>query len=74
MDSNSRFMLKAFKKYYRTDGPLVPDRFARREFGFMFFDKNFVQRHLSFSTPEELRRYMQGIVPAHSYYSTSYYR
>ncbi len=74
MDSNSRFMLKAFKKYYRTDGPILPDRFARREFGFMFFDKNFVQRHLSFTTPEELRRYMQGNVPAHSYYSTSYYR
>lgn len=74
MDSNSRFMLKAFKKYYRTDGPILPDRFARREFGFMFFDKNFVQRHLSFSTPDELRRYMQGNIPAHSYYSTSYYR
>lgn len=74
MDSNSRFMLKAFKKYYRTDDPIMPDRFARREFGFMFFDKNFVQRHLSFSTPDELRRYMQGNIPAHSYYSTSYYR
>ncbi len=74
MDQNSRFMLKAFKKYYRTDGPMVPDRFARREFGFMFFDKTFVQRHLSFSTPGELQRYMQGNVPAHSYYSTSYYR
>ena len=74
MDPNSRFMLKAFKKYYRTDGPIVPDRFARREFGFMFFDRNYVQRHLSFSSPEELRRYMQGNVPAHSYYSTSYYR
>jgi len=74
MDSNSRFMLKAFKKYYRTEGAVLPDRFARREFGFMFFDKNFVQRHLSFSSPEELHRYMQGNVPAHSYYSTSYYR
>ena len=74
MDPNSRFMLKAFKKYYRTDGPILPDRFARREFGFMFFDKNFVQRHLSFNSPDELRRYMQGNVPAHSYYSTSYYR
>ncbi len=74
MDPNSRFMLKAFKKYYRAEGPVVPDRFARREFGFMFFDKSFVQRHLAFDTPEELRRYMQGNVPAHSYYSTSYYR
>lgn len=74
MDQNSRFMLKVFKRYYRTSAPIVPDRFARREFGFMFFDRNYVQRHLSFSTPDELRRYMQGNVPAHSYFSTSYYR
>ncbi len=74
MDSNSRFMLKAFKRYYRSNSPIIPDRFARREFGFMFFDKNFVQRHLSFRSPEELHHYMQGNVPSHSYYSTSYYR
>ena len=74
MDQNSRFMLKAFKKYYKTSSPVMPDRFTRREFGFMFFDREYVQRHLSFSSPEELRRYMQGNVPAHSYYSTSYYR
>lgn len=74
MDQNSRFMLKMFKRYYKTSAPILPDRFTRKEFGFMFFDKNFVQRHLSFSSPEELRRYMQGNVPAHSYYSTSYYR
>lgn len=74
MDQNSRFMLKAFKRYYRGDGPIVPDRFARREFGFMFFDRNYVQRHLAFDTPEELRGYVRGNVPAHCYYSTSYYR
>lgn len=73
MDSNSRFMLKAFKKYYRKECPLMPERFTRKEFGFMFFDKNFVQRHLSFKNQKELWTYMIGNVPAHSYYSTSYY-
>jgi len=74
MDSNQRFMLKAFKKYYRANTPILPDRFTRREFGFMFFDRNFVQRHLGFANQNELRKYMIGNVPAHSYYSTSYYR
>ena len=74
MDSNSRFLLKAFRKYYRANTPILPDRFTRREFGFMFFDRSYVQRHMSFASPEELRRFMVGQVPSHSYYSTSYYR
>lgn len=74
MDSNSRFLLKAFRKYYRVHTPILPDRFTRREFGFMFFDRTYVQRHMSFGRPEELHRFMLGQVPSHSYYSTSYYR
>ena len=74
MDSNQRFLLKSFRKYYRANTPILPDRFTRREFGFMFFDKSFVQRHLGFANQDDLRRYMIGNVPAHSYYSTSYYR
>ncbi len=74
MDSNQRFLFKAFRRYYRTNHPIMPDRFTRREFGFMFFDKNYVQRHMGFGRPEELDRFMYGQVPSHSYYSTSYYR
>ena len=74
MDGNGRFLYKAFKRYYRTNVPALPDRFTRREFGFMFFDKSYVQRHLSFKSPEELGRFMAYQVPSHSYYSTSYYR
>lgn len=74
MDSNQRFLFKAFRKYYRVNTPIMPDRFTRREFGFMFFDKNYVQRHLSFTRPEDLHKFMLGQVPSHSYYSTSYYR
>ncbi len=74
MDSNQRFLLKAFRKYYRSNSPILPDRFTRREFGFMFFDRTYVQRHMGFARPEELNRFMIGQVPSHSYYSTSYYR
>lgn len=74
MDSNQRFLLKAFRKYYRENTPILPDRFTRREFGFMFFDRTYVQRHMGFTNQGDLHRFMLGQVPSHSYYSTSYYR
>ena len=74
MDSNQRFLLRTFRKYYRANTPFLPDRFTRREFGFMFFDKTFVQRHIGFHSSDELHRFMESQVPSHSYYSTAYYR
>jgi DNA primase small subunit len=74
MDANSRFLLKSFRKYYKENHPIMPDRFTKREFGFMFFDRQMVQRHMGFPTPEELNRFMIAQVPSHSYYSTAYYR
>lgn len=40
----------------------------------MFFDKTYMQRHISFKNPTDIQRFMIGKVPSHSYYSTSYYR
>jgi len=74
MDNNSRFLLKSFRKYYKENRPIMPDRFTKREFGFMFFDRQMVQRHMGFPTPEELTKFMISQVPSHSYYSTAYYR
>ena len=74
MDQNSRFLLKMFRRYYKESELPMPSRFGRREFGFMYFDRDFMQRHLSFSNPTELRRFMISQVPRHSYYSTAYYR
>lgn len=74
MDQNSRFLLKMFRRYYKESELPMPSRFGRREFGFMYFDRDFMQRHLSFSNPTELRRFMISQVPKHSYYSTAYYR
>jgi len=74
MDNNSRFLLRSFRKYYKENRPIMPDRFTKREFGFMFFDRQMVQRHMGFPTPEELSRFMVAQVPSHSYYSTAYYR
>lgn len=74
MDSNSRFLLKTFRKYYKENPIIMPSRFGRREFGFMYFDRDFMQRHLGFKNPTDLQRFMIAQVPRHSYYSTAYYR
>ncbi|MDR2698489.1 MAG: DNA primase small subunit PriS [Candidatus Methanoplasma sp.] len=74
MDNNSRFLLKSFRKYYKENQPIMPARFTKREFGFMFFDRQMVQRHMGFPAPEDLSRFMIAQVPSHSYYSTAYYR
>ena len=66
--------MQRFRDYYRRSPPPAPDRFGRREFGFMFFDKNFVQRHLGFSREADLHSFLQERAPAHSYYSTAYYK
>ena len=74
MDQNSRFHLKMFRRYSKENEMPMPSRFGRREFGFMYFDRDFMQRHMSFSNPTEMRKFMIAQVPKHSYYSTAYYR
>lgn len=69
-----RFIMKEFKKYYSAERIEPPDRLSRREFGFMFFDKDFVLRHIGFQTRQELKNYVVDHVPAHLYYSSAYYQ
>lgn len=73
LDPNSRFLFKLFKKYYQSFTPDMPDRFTRKEYGFIPFGKT-MQRHMAFSGPDDLKTFMMSKVPAHSYYSTAYYR
>ncbi len=73
LDPNSRFLLKLFKRYYRSFTPEMPDRFTKKEYGFIPFGKT-MQRHIAFKTQDDLKSYMMSKVPAHSYYSTAYYR
>ena len=39
----------------------------------MFFDRNFMMRHLAFPTQAALKRYLVEQTPAHAYYSSAYY-
>lgn len=70
---NERFLHGLFRRYYRDNTPPMPDRFPRREFGFIPFGGT-MRRHMSFANQNDLRLFMSSHVPMHSYYSTSYYR
>lgn len=72
-DASVRFIMSMFSKHYREARLRLPDRFPKREFGFMFFDRSFVMRHLSFPTRAELKKYLVEQVPSHAYYSCAYY-
>jgi len=44
-----------------------------REFGFTFFDKDSMLRHMSFNKLNELRKFLVSKVPSNAYYSSAYY-
>ncbi|MFQ5885338.1 MAG: DNA primase small subunit domain-containing protein, partial [Thermoplasmata archaeon] len=67
------FIKKRFRDYYKSCELYLPDRFGRREFGFMFLDSDFVQRHLNFATKNEIKQFLVDRVPAHVYHSAAYY-
>src|SRR5256884_9739590 len=72
-EATNKFLKAHFRRYYEHTKPILPDRFGRREFGFMFWTAGIVQRHLGFSREEELRSFLSSRVPAHAYYSSAYY-
>jgi len=72
-DDSVRLVMNAFSRHYREAPLLVPDRFSKREFGFMFFDRDFVMRHLGFQSRAALKKYLVEQVPSHAYYSCAYY-
>ncbi len=69
----AEFLKAHYRRYYRTTKRILPDRFGRREFGFMFFNSSMVLRHLGFSRESELNEFLLNKVPAHAYYSSAYY-
>lgn len=74
MGPDQEFLMTWFHRFYKAQPPRPPTRLERREFGFMFFDRNFVQRHIGFISPGELQSFLISQVPSHAYHSTAYYR
>jgi len=67
------FLQKKFREYYSKAELELPRRFTRREYGFMFFEKSIMARHIAFSRSEEIRRFLIEKTPAHVFYSSAYY-
>ncbi|MDY6985034.1 MAG: DNA primase catalytic subunit PriS [Candidatus Thermoplasmatota archaeon] len=64
---------KKFKEYYSNADLAMPRRFTRREYGFMFFGKNTMMRHISFSSSQKIKTFLADKAPAHVFYSSAYY-
>lgn len=74
MSDTIAFLKKRFSDYYGSADMYLPERFGKREWGFMFFDGGFMQRHLAFSSEGALREFLKNRVPAHVYHSSAYYK
>lgn len=68
-----RFMHEAFGAYYRRAKIQLPDRFGRREWGFMFFGRDSMLRHVALRSGDEIRHFLRREAPAHAYHSAAYY-
>lgn len=67
-----------FAHYYHLNPPALPDRFTRREFGFILWPDRpgpppFI-RHRAYTDKQRFHDYMAYRGPHSAYYSTAYYR
>ncbi|UCF08959.1 MAG: DNA primase catalytic subunit PriS [Thermoplasmata archaeon] len=74
MSDTIAFLTRRFSEYYRSKELYLPERFGKREWGFMFFEGGFMQRHLAFQSEGRLRDFLVERAPAHVYHSSAYYQ
>ncbi len=67
------FARQNFAEYYSRNTLLPVRQLAAREFGFMFFDRTYVHRHIGFSDIPHLMKYICEKAPSHVYYSAACY-
>jgi DNA primase small subunit len=73
MNNTIAFLKKRFSDYYKECELYLPDRFGRREWGFMFIGESFMQRHRAFQNNKGVKEFLVGRAPAHVYHSAAYY-
>ena len=67
------FLRDKFKEYYGAAKITLPPRFTAREWGFLNWGGGIMNRHVKFSTTNEINNYLKKTAPAHSYHSVAYY-
>jgi DNA primase small subunit len=80
-DQTRLFLKKRFGEYYSGHPVEGPPGFARREWGFLFYEESpdrarpmQMHRHKSFNSVAELNDYLKGMAPSHAYHSAAYYQ
>jgi DNA primase small subunit len=73
MNSTIAFLKKRFSDYYKNSELYLPNRFGKREWGFMFIGESFMQRHRAFQNMDGVKSFLVDKVPAHVYHSAAYY-
>ncbi len=74
MNREVEFAMSLFREHYRRSPPPAPADLRDREFGFMFFDRDFVRRHMGFLEENDFRRFLLNQVPSHAYFSSALYQ
>lgn len=74
MSREEELVTKWFREYYSKSPPKLPPKHMERELAFMYYGKDFMQRHLAFAEQETLNRFLASRVPTHVYYSTALYQ
>ena len=67
------FLQEKFREYYSSADIMLPPRFTAREWGFLNWGGGVMNRHVRFSTINEIKAYLEKTAPAHSYHSVAYY-
>lgn len=72
---NEDFIGKWFEHYYRSniDEIIPPHGLSHREFGFILFKGKTMVRHKAFKGVNELKMFINDLVPADAYHSSAYY-
>jgi DNA primase small subunit len=73
IQNTMEFLRRTFHEYYADHSIELPDRFARREFAFLFFGGKGMVRHLAFDKREMVWQFLEERSPQHAYYSSAYY-
>jgi len=68
------FLKDSFKGYYKNNNVILPDRFGRREFAFVFFGGKGMMRHTGFEKKNLINHFLKDRAPSDVYYSSAYYK
>ncbi len=68
------FLKNCFSDYYKSKDIVLPDRFGRREYAFVFFGGRGMMRHIGFDKKYNFDYFVKNKVPMHAYYSSAYYK